>query len=348
MAEVTGMTPNRIETLMSKRATSIAFGAAAAMADSVPQPPVVDGNGNLTWAATKPVYLWGDSQIDRGDPGTRIADALSTSLYQTVVDNAVGGMPIDDSLFRAGGIHYYGIPETGAIPSDTTPVEVDMLGMVASLAHTVDMPVTWAGVQGILHVEHGRFTDTGYQVVTFARHDPGEQVTITTPERLVPFEEFDPYATHIVVSGGNDWSKSFIPTSPETDKTSHLINSYSRWVEMSKEAPVKHILIGGVKTRSTTMPGDSAHVFVQDVNNHLRDEFPHLFVDRQRWLCERGPEVLNLTLSDDEKLQQEAGIIPAGVFFDETHFGPEVRAAEVQELWVPQLSTRGWGHVRKM
>lgn len=325
------------------QATSIAYGAAAAMAGE-PAPPVVV-EGLPVWDASYPVYLWGDSAIDRGSAGDRLADYLDSTIHQTVVDNAHGGTPIGDVLFRTGAAPLYGIPVGGSIPADTTPVEVDRMGADISMIHGGEIPVTWAGVPGKITYYAGRYHESGYHTVEFTRTNAGDAVAISTPTRLEPVDVFDPYATNIIVSGGNDWSKGYITTAPEGDKAGHLIGSYIKLVEQAAAAPVKHILIGGVKTRADTMPGDNIHQFVTKVNNQLKQLFPHLFVDRQRWLCERGPEILGLTLTADEQTQQDAGIIPARVFTDETHVGSEIRQAEAKELWAHALAQRGWAQL---
>lgn len=326
------------------QATSIAYGAAAALAGE-PTPPVVV-EGLPVWDASYPVYLWGDSAIDRGVAGDRLADYLGAAVHQTVVDNSHGGTPIGDVLFRTGAAPLYGMPIGGAIPATATPVEVDRMGADISMIHGGEIPVTWAGVPGKITYYAGRFHESGYHTVEFTRSQPGEEVPIAVPTRLEPVDVFDPYATHIIVSGGNDWSKGYITTAPEGDKVGHLIGSHIKLVEQSAAAPVKHILIAGVKTRAETMPGDNNHKFVTAVNNQLKQLFPHLFVDRQRWLCERGPEILGLELTPDEQIQRDAGIVPARVFSDSTHVGSEIRQAEAKELWAFALAQRGWAQLK--
>ena len=326
------------------QATSIAYGAAAVMA-SEPNPPVVV-EGLPVWDASYPVYLWGDSAIDRGLPGDRLADYLGAAIHQNVVDNANGGTPIGDVLIRTGAAPLYGIPAGGSIPAGVEPVQVDLLGADVSMTHEGEIPVTWGDVPGKITYYAGRYHESGNNIVEFTRNEAGTAVPITAPTRLKPVDVFNPYATNIIVSGGNDWSKGYITVEPEGDKVGHLIGSYIKLVEQAASAPVKHILIGGVKTRSDTMPGDATHKFVTEVNNQLKQLFPHLFVDRQRWLCERGPEVLGLTLTADEQIQRDAGIIPARVFTDKTHVGSEIRQAEAKELWAHQLAVRGWAQLK--
>ena len=328
------------------QATSIAYGAAAALSGESSTPPPVVVEGLPVWDASYPVYLWGDSAIDRGLSGDRLEDYLRAAIHQAVVDNSNGGTPIGDLLFRTGAAPLYGIPVGGSIPAGVAPVEVDRMGADISMTHGGEIPVTWAGVAGKITYYAGRFHDSGHHVVEFTRSEQGEEVPIAVPTRLEPVDVFDPYATHIIVSGGNDASKGYITTAPEGDKAGHLIGSYIKLVEQAAAAPVKHILIGGVKTRAETMPGDGNHKLVTQVNNQLKQLFPHIFVDRQRWLCERGPEILGLELTPDEQIQRDAGIVPARVFTDSTHVGSEIRQAEAKELWAFALAQRGWAQLK--
>lgn len=325
-------------------ATSIAFGAAAASgaehsAGAAPQ-----------WDASHPVFLWGDSAIDRGLAGDRLADYLDAALFQNVVDNAAGGTPIADTAFRMGVLPIYGSPAGGSIPAGTAPIEVKVHGMLIGFTHGAKHNVKWSGVKGTLTYYSGRFHESGIQKVEFVRETAGSSVPVESPQRIFPRVEPPTTGTHIVVSGGNDASKGYIQVAPTDDKASHIISMYSQIIESIPANPVRHVLIGGVKTRSTTMPGDENHKLVTTVNNQLKQLYPQHFVDRQRWLCERGPEILGLELTEKEKLQQAAGIIPARVFTDETHVGTEIRQAEARELWAWQLSARGWaqsidGHI---
>ena len=328
------------------QATSIAYGAAAALSGESSTPPPVVVEGLPVWDASYPVYLWGDSAIDRGLSGDRLEDYLRAAIHQPVVDNSNGGTPIGDLLFRTGAAPLYGVPVGGAIPAGVTPVEVNRMGADISMTHGGEIPVIWAGVAGKITYYAGRFHDSGHHVVEFTRSEQGEEVPIAVPTRLEPVDVFDPYATHIIVSGGNDASKGYITTAPEGDKAGHLIGSYIKLVEQAASAPVKHVLIGGVKTRAETMPGDGNHKLVTQVNNQLKQLFPHIFVDRQRWLCERGPEILGLELTPDEQIQRDAGIVPARVFTDSTHVGSEIRQAEAKELWAFALAQRGWAQLK--
>lgn len=327
------------------QATSIAYGAAAALSGESSTPPPVVVEGLPVWDASYPVYLWGDSAIDRGLSGDRLEDYLGAAIHQTVVDNSNGGTPIGDLLFRTGAAPLYGIPVGGVIPAGVTPVEVDRMGADISMTHEGEIPVTWAGVAGKITYYAGRYHVSGYDTVEFTRSVAGDEVPIAAPTRIEPVDVFDPYATHIIVSGGNDASKGYITVAPEGDKAGHLIGSYIKLVEQAAAAPVKHILIGGVKTRADTMPGNENHKLVTQVNNQLKQLFPHIFVDRQRWLCERGPEILGLELTPDEQAQRDAGIVPARVFTDSTHVGSEIRQAEAKELWAFALAQRGWAQL---
>ena len=317
-------------------ATSMAFGAAAALSSESGTP----GGASGQWDASKPITLWGDSAIDRGDPGQRMADGLKNVLRQDVVDNSVGGTTLDNALLRMGGIRLWATPEGGKIPAATTPVMLDLHGADVGMMSQGTVPMTFAGVKGVFEysntVEGG-----GFVGARFTRDMAGSEVTVASPTLLESRILFDPYATHIIVCGGND-KRFSVKTIPEDDLRGHLVAGYVRMVEMIAASPTKHVLIGGVKGRADTEIGDWYHKLITEVNNWLKQMYPHLFVDRNRWLCEHAPRLLNIELSDEDKQRAEAWLPPKAVLQDATHTVPELRVIEGEYLWAPELAIRGW------
>lgn len=325
-------------------ATSIAFGAAAALSNN-PDPAAPAPAGGQ-WDESKPITLWGDSGIDRGAPGQRMADGLRNVLRQDVVDNAAGGTTLDNALLRMGGIRLWVTPEGGGkIPSTATPVMLDLHGADVGLMSQGKVPVTLAGVNGTFEYSNS-VEGGGFVGARFTRDAPGNAVTVTSPAALVSRTVFDPYATHIIVSGGND-RRATVKTAPEDDLRGHLVAGYIRMVEMVAASPTKHVLIGGVKGRADTEIGDWYHRLLLEVNTWLKQMYPHLFVDRNRWLCEHAPRLLNIELSDEDKRRAEAWLPPKVVLQDATHTVPELRVIEGEHLWAPELAVRGWAQATK-
>lgn len=323
-------------------ATSIAFGAAAALGGE----PTTGGAGVAgQWDASKPITLWGDSGIDRGEPGQRMADGLKNVLRQDVVENAVGGTTLDNALLGMGGIRLWATPEGGVIPATTSPVMLNLHGADVGMMSQGKVPMTFAGVKGVFEysntVEGG-----GFVGARFTRDVAGGEVAVSSPTLLESRTLFDPYATHIIVSGGND-KRSSVKTIPEDDLRGHLVAGYVRMVEMIAASPTKHVLIGGVKGRADTEIGDWYHKLITEVNNWLKQMYPHLFVDRNRWLCEHAPRLLNIELSDEDKRRAEAWLPPKAVLQDATHTVPELRVIEGEHLWAPELAVRGWAQATK-
>lgn len=323
-------------------ATSIAFGAAAALGNESGTPA---GGAAGQWDASKPITLWGDSGIDRGNPGQRMADGLKNVLRQDVVENAVGGSTLDNALLRMGGIKLWATPEGGKIPATTSPVMLNLHGADVGMMSQGKVPMTFAGVKGTFEysntVEGGGFVGG-----RFTRDVAGNEVKVSEPHLLESRTVFDPYATHIIVSGGND-KRSSVKTIPEDDLRGHLVAGYIRMVEMIAASPTKHVLIGGVKGRADTEIGDWYHRIIVEVNNWLKQMYPHLFVDRNRWLCEHAPRLLNIELSDEDKRRAEAWLPPKAVLQDATHTVPELRVIEGEHLWAPELAVRGWAQATK-
>src|SRR5699024_2461523 len=268
----TGKITSRVNALPTlAQTTSIAFGAAAALSGESGQ-----------WDESKPITLWGDSAIDRGETGQRLADGINNALRQDVVDNSVGGTTLDNALLRMGGIRLWVTPEGGKIPAATTPVMLDLHGADVGMMSGGKVPMMFAGVKGTFEysntVEGG-----GFVGARFTRDVAGGEVAVSSPTLLESRTQFDPYATHIIVSGGND-KRSSVKTVPEDDLRGHLVAGYVRMVEMIAASPTKHVLIGGVKGRGDTEIGDWYHRVIMEVNNWLKQMYPHIFVDRNRWL----------------------------------------------------------------
>ena len=339
----TGKITSRVNALPTlAQTTSIAFGAAAALSGESGTPA---GDASGQWDESKPITLWGDSSIDRGEPGQRLADGINNALRQDVVDNSVGGTTLDNALLRMGGIRLWVTPEGGKIPTATTPVMLDLHGADVGMMSGGKVPMMFAGVKGTFEysntVEGG-----GFVGARFTRDVAGTEVTVSSPTLLESRTQFDPYATHIIVSGGND-KRAAVKTVPEDDLRGHLVAGYVRMVEMIAASPTKHVLIGGVKGRGDTEIGDWYHKLIMEVNNWLKQLYPHIFVDRNRWLCEHAPRLLNIELSDEDKRRAEAWLPPKAVLQDATHTVPELRVIEGENLWAPELAIRGWAQATK-
>lgn len=317
--------------------TAVSFGAAAALGGGA--------GGARRWDDSKPITLWGDSGIDRGDPGQRMADGLKNVLRQDVVENAVGGSTIDNALLRMGGIRLWATPEGGKIPATTSPVMLNLHGADVGMMSKGKVPMTYAGVEGTFEYSN-TVGGAGFVGGRFTRDKAGIPVTVKSPTLLRSTTKFDPYATHIIVSGGND-RRATVKTLPEDDLRGHLVAGYVRMVEMIAASPTKHVLIGGVKGRADTEIGDWYHRVILEVNNWLKQLYPHIFVDRNRWLCEHAPRLLNLNLSDEDKRRAEAWLPPKAVLQDATHTVPELRVIEGEKLWAPELAIRGWAQAKK-
>ena len=339
----TGKITSRVNALPTlAQTTSIAFGAAAALSGESGTPA---GDASGQWDKSKPITLWGDSSIDRGEPGQRLADGINNALRQDVVDNSVGGTTLDNALLRMGGIRLWVTPEGGKIPAATTPVMLDLHGADVGMMSGGKVPMMFAGVKGTFEysntVEGG-----GFVGARFTRDVAGGEVAVSSPTLLESRTVFDPYATHIIVSGGND-RRAAVKTVPEDDLRGHLVAGYVRMVEMIAASPTKHVLIGGVKGRADTEIGDWYHNLITEVNNWLKQMYPHIFVDRNRWLCEHAPRLLNIELSDEDKRRAEAWLPPKAVLQDATHTVPELRVIEGENLWAPELAIRGWAQATK-
>ena len=187
----------------------------------------------------------------------------------------------------------------------------------------------------------GSFSQTAQDAWRFTRYSSGDAVPITGPVRVMPIQHFDARSTQIFLMGGNDRGAAY-GVGPHRDKEEFTLANYLRSIRAIPADPVRHVLIGGVKTRASTWPGDDQHIHVQAVNHALRTAHPDSFVDRNAWLSENGLRVLGLEPTDGDRIKMAAGVVPARVFADDTHVRKEVVAVEAAELWAPALQLRGW------
>ena len=147
--------------------------------------------------------------------------------------------------------------------------------------------------------------------------------------------------THIFLFGGND-ILSDAGHAPDSSLEDHIVANYQRAIEAVSTNPIRHVLIGGVKSKAADTINSPAHQLTVAVNNRLRSMYPGNFVDREAWLASRGMAAAGLTPDAEDQEKMDAGMAPAGVMYDHTHVKPEVVAAEASELWGNALKIRGW------
>lgn len=296
--------------------------------------------GVAGWEKGTTVYFWGDSAVSGGgdgtywQPETRLPQRTAAASGATVENRGMSGHGSAEILTAAGILEFYGKPEGGAIPASGT-VKVDTQGQFFSVFDGRTFTVTWAGIPGKLVYSRSG----GWE---FIRSTEGTQVAVPNAKRFVFPNEYDPAATHIFLMAGNDALSTLERVAPEPTLVDHIVANYIRAVEAVPADPVRHVLIGGVKTRGNTKPGDSNHQLVQAVNDRLRAMFPGVFVDRNAWLASNGLRALGVEPTAEDQELMAAGIVPYRVMRDMTHVKPEVVAVEARELWAPALRTRGW------
>ena len=301
----------------------------------------------LSWNPSVPVYFWGDSAVYGGDVNSPWADGENLpSRLDALVDNEVvnrgqGGRTSNDVLLRAGVWRPAFTPTGGVLPHREY---VDLTGHGLAL-DTRNFGAYYAGKLGQINGTLRYEPNVGWQ---FHRSDTKDPGTITKPLEFVSSLSVPPGAgTHIFLMAGNDW---VVPdaTGPEHDLVTHVVANYVRAVESVEADPIRHVLIGGVKSRRSTQPGDASHKFVTAVNNRLKAMFPDIFVDREAWLATRALAAAGISPTADDLAKMEAGIAPPSVFADgdDTHVRKEIVEAEARELWAPALVRKGWATLK--
>lgn len=300
--------------------------SAGAFTDWVATTPTAS---NVAWKRTDTIHMWGDSAV-----ADKLAVELNSAVTNTVANRGGWGWTSNDVLLRAGVIQLSGVPVGGQIPA-SGDVQIDLLGQRFTTRPARAMAASWAGIPGeLIHQQD--------ETWIFRRSASGSEVPITTVTPVIANDSgFIGSGTHIFLFGGND-ILSDAGHAPDSSLEDHIVANYQRAIEAVSANPIRHVLIGGVKSKATDSIGSLEHQLTVAVNDRLRSMYPGNFVDREAWLASRGMAAAGLTPSADDEEKMAAGMAPAGVMYDHTHVKPEVVAAEAGELWATALKARGW------
>ena len=300
--------------------------SAGAFTDWLPTTPTAS---NVAWKRTDTIHMWGDSAV-----ADRLAAELNSAVTNTVANRGGWGWTSNDVLLRAGVIQLSGVPVGGQIPA-SGDVQIDLLGQQFTTRPARTMAASWAGIPGeLIHQQD--------ETWIFRRSASGTAVPITTVTPVIANDSgFIGSGTHIFLFGGND-ILSDAGHAPDRSLEDHIVANYQRAIEAVSANPIRHVLIGGVKSKAADTVNSPAHQLTVAVNNRLRSMYPGNFVDREAWLASRGMAAAGLAPSAEDQEKMDAGMAPAGVMYDHTHVKPEVVAAEASELWGNALKIRGW------
>ena len=300
--------------------------SAGAFTDWLPTTPTAS---NVTWKRTDTIHMWGDSAV-----ADKLAAELNSAVPNAVANRGGWGWTSNDVLLRAGVIQLSGVPVGGSIPA-SGDVQIDLLGQQFTTRPARTMAASWAGIPGeLIHQQD--------ETWIFRRSASGTAVPITTVTPVIANDSgFIGSGTHIFLFGGND-ILSDAGHAPDNSLEDHIVANYQRAIEAVSTNPIRHVLIGGVKSKAADTINSPAHQLTVAVNNRLRSMYPGNFVDREAWLASRGMAAAGLTPDAEDQEKMDAGMAPAGVMYDHTHVKPEVVAAEASELWGNALKIRGW------
>ena len=300
--------------------------SAGAFTDWLPTTPTAS---SVAWKRTDTIHMWGDSAV-----ADRLAAELNSAVPNTVANRGGWGWTSNDVLLRAGVIQLSGVPVGGQIPA-SGDVQIDLLGQQFTTRPARTMAASWAGIPGeLIHQQD--------ETWIFRRSASGTAVPITTVTPVIANDSgFIGNGTHIFLFGGND-ILSDAGHAPDSSLEDHIVANYQRAIEAVSANPIRHVIIGGVKSKAADTINSPAHQLTVAVNNRLRSMYPGNFVDREAWLASRGMAAAGLAPSAEDQEKMDAGMAPAGVMYDHTHVKPEVVAAEASELWGNALKIRGW------
>ena len=291
--------------------------------------PTTPTGSSVAWKRTDTIHMWGDSAV-----ADRLAAELNSAVANTVANRGGWGWTSNDVLLRAGVIQLSGMPVGGQIPA-SGDVQIDLLGQRFTTRPARAMAASWAGIPGeLIHQQD--------ETWIFRRSASGTAVPITTVTPVIANDSgFIGSGTHIFLFGGND-ILSDAGHAPDRSLEDHIVANYQRAIEAVSASPIRHVLIGGVKSKAADTINSPAHKLTVAVNNRLRSMYPGNFVDREAWLASRGMAAAGLAPSTEDQEKMDAGMAPSGVMYDHTHVKPEVVAAEASELWGNALKIRGW------
>lgn len=262
-----------------------------------------DAAGNITNLNNlRGISCYGDSYTNAPDDATASYPGVLSYLAQRTVYNVAVD---DDSIFetaaRQGGSPAYVSPFV--IPANKSSTEVlirDKEGRDINFDYSKNgglNPCSISGVDGLLSVIDGKYY--------FTRTDSGDETLVLTPAEV---------KSRAMMQRMDDISIFFIGDDAIFKTPEKAVEIYKNMADNLNEKDRAFIVVGPIK-------GEVA--VLEAANKTLAKAFGDNFFDLRHYLLTNAAEDINITLSEDDSVLAQNGIIPYVYFSNNKYFSAE-------------------------
>lgn len=288
-------------------------------------------------AAGPDICLWGDSLTASGSIGTKLAELTG----RTVRNGGVGGEGGHTITARMGVTPFLLTVAGGAIPADTTPVDVtftiDFPGAPNGKPFLQGTGVTGVGdsnFYGTLAGVRGRFylrvkdpavaypSGSANDIYSFVRTTAGSVVTLNKAMPFVPEFAFDRAGDIQFI-----WIGQNGPVESEN-------TALFRLAIQQMQAPLKRYILASRTGFSNT------GLSTEETN--LQREFGRRYVNIRRYLIDHALSDLGMTPTAQDTTDMAAGTIPTSLRTDGVHHTAAAQQAIAEFLVLPRMRELGY------
>ncbi len=258
-----------------------------------------DHLGNVTNInGLRPISCYGDSFANTPDDSSiSYPGVLSVLAQRTVYNVATNSDTIYETAARQGGVPAEVSPFI--IPPSKSSTEVlvrniDGRNLMFDFSKNGGLnPCVIQGVEGLLSLIDDKYY--------FTRADSGEETLVLNPTTV---------ESRAMQLRRNDISVFFLGDDEIFKTPEEAVEIYRKMVDYLDEDNKSYIVVGPIK-------GDVA--VLDAANKALAEEFGENYLDLRNYLLTEADENLNITLSEDDRILAENGIVPY-VYFLESDF----------------------------
>ena len=288
-------------------------------------------------AATKSdptrVFAFGDSITEGGSPTPHWPTVLQSLLPggTSVTNRGVSGQQAADIALRQGALKMFltvageGIPPAGGASCTYT------LSITPANLRAYTIKGSLAGIQGSL-----AYTPDGK--ATFTRSSEGALVPVAAGTPFIPEHSLNGRnGLNIFWAGRNDVGYN------ETNYDQSILGCTKAMVN-HLNPEVKRFLVLSVLTTTaeTKALSTSGYWRAQKVNEALKAEYPHQYVDMRRHIIDHGLSLTGITPTQADRDAIAADTLPPSLMSDQTHPNPTCKEFVIAPKIREELASRGW------
>ncbi len=262
-----------------------------------------DAAGNVTNLNNlRGISCYGDSYTNAPDDATSSYPGVLSYLAQRTVYNiAVDNDSIFETAARQGGSPAYVSPFV--IPANKSSTEVlvsDKDGRAINFDYSKNgglNPCSINGVEGLLSVIDGRYV--------FTRTESGDETLVLTPAEV---------KSRAMLQRMDDVSVFFVGDDAIFKTPEKAVEIYKKMADSLNEKDRAFIVVGPIK-------GEVA--VLEAANKALAEAFGDNFFNLRQYLLTDAAEDIKITLSEDDRVLAQNGIIPYVYFSNNKYFSAE-------------------------